>query len=316
MKLPGGPRLWVTLASAGFLLAAFVGHARQIQQLRLDSQGFFWLILGVGLSMVSLMANGFAWGVTLTWLGHQPRWSAVIQLFLTSNLRKYLPGGVWHLLARIRALSGHGTLPLQHPLTTSQALVAVFVDPLLMTVAGLVLVPLGGWQGGLALLGPLALLILVPRWLSALVQRIKRRRSRQLIDPQLLQEDPPPSDPDQRGLPHYPLRPLGAELIFVLLRFAGFACCVQAFDLAYALSWGGWLAGFALAWTAGVVVPGAPGGLGVFEAVLLLRLAYAVPEAPLLAVAISYRLITAVADLLAASTAQADARFWRARSEG
>jgi uncharacterized membrane protein YbhN (UPF0104 family) len=97
-----------------------------------------------------------------------------------------------------------------------------------------------------------------------------------------------------------------AELGFVLVRFSGFACCVQAFDLSFALGWGGWLAGFAIAWTAGLVVPGAPGGLGVFEAVLLLRLAAVVPEAPLLAVAISYRLVSTLADLIAALTARAD----------
>jgi hypothetical protein len=43
--------------------------------------------------------------------------------------------------------------------------------------------------------------------------------------------------------------------------------------------------------------------------VLLLRLAVAVPEAPLLALAISYRLITALADLLAALSARADAAW-------
>jgi hypothetical protein len=67
-----------------------------------------------------------------------------------------------------------------------------------------------------------------------------------------------------------------------------------------------WLAGFALAWTAGLVVPGAPGGLGVFEAVLVLRLGGQVPEAPLLAVALSYRVIVTVADLLGALTARLD----------
>lgn len=309
MRIPGGTRLWITLASAGFLLAAFVGHARQIQQLRLDVQGLCWLLLGVGLTLLSLMANGLAWGVTLQWLGHQPRRTVVVQLFLSSNLRKYLPGGLWHLLARIRALTGHGPAALRQPLSTSQALVAVFIDPLLMTVAGLALVPLGGWQGGLALLGPLGLLLLIPRWLHALLQRLKRRRSRQLLDRNLLQDDPAGQGPSSLVLPGYPWWPLVAELLFVLLRFAGFACCVQAFDLGYALNWGGWLAGFAVAWTAGVVVPGAPGGLGVFESVLLLRLAYAVPEAPLLAVAVSYRLITALSDLIAAATAHADARL-------
>lgn len=104
VNLPGGARLWVMLASAGFLLAALAGNARQLLQLSLDGQGWCWLLLGVGLSLLSLVANGLAWGVVLRWLGHHPRWAAVVLLFLASNLRKYLPGGVWHLLARLRAL--------------------------------------------------------------------------------------------------------------------------------------------------------------------------------------------------------------------
>ena len=71
-------------------------------------------------------------------------------------------------------------------------------------------------------------------------------------------------------------------------------------------AWALRLSGFALAWTVGLVVPGAPGGLGVFEAVLLLRLAFAVPEAPLLAVVISYRLVSTLADLIGAISARAD----------
>jgi hypothetical protein len=47
----------------------------------------------------------------------------------------------------------------------------------------------------------------------------------------------------------------------------------------------------------------------VFEAALLLRLGSLVPEAPLLAMALSYRLVTALADLLGAATAELDHRW-------
>ena len=96
----------------------------------------------------------------------------------------------------------------------------------------------------------------------------------------------------------------------MLTRFGGFACCVGAFDLATSLEWGTWLAGFALAWTVGLVVPGAPGGFGVFETVLLLRLADELDEPSLLAVALSYRLVTTLADLLGAGLVSLDER-WR-----
>lgn len=62
-----------------------------------------------------------------------------------------------------------------------------------------------------------------------------------------------------------------------------------------------WLAAFSMAYAAGLVVPGAPGGLGVFEATLLLRVGDGVAEAPLLAVVLSYRVISTAADVLLAA---------------
>ena len=102
-----------------------------------------------------------------------------------------------------------------------------------------------------------------------------------------------------------PWLPLAAQVVFVLIRFAGFACCLAAFDLNTPAA-GQWLAAFALAYAAGLVVPGAPGGLGVFEATLLLRLGDGVDEASLLAVVLSYRVISTLADLLAAAVLAAD----------
>ena len=238
----------------------------------------------------------------MRWLGLRPRWGELVRAYLDTNLRKFLPGGIWHLSSRVQLLRS-AEAPLASPAPGPLALVAVLLDPLLMAVAALALVPFGGWQNGLGLLCPLALLLLLPRWLNPLMLRLEQQRARQLAARGPL--DVAPEDLPA-ALPGYPWPPLLAELGFVLLRFAGFACCVQAFDLSFSLGWGGWLAGFAVAWTAGLVVPGAPGGLGVFEAVLLLRLAVAVPEAPLLAVAISYRLITTLADLLGAGVARLD----------
>jgi uncharacterized membrane protein YbhN (UPF0104 family) len=322
LQLPGGLRRWVTLASVGFLLAALLAHGRQLLELQLDGQGWCWLLLGIGVSLLSLVVNGLAWGVVLQWLGHGPRWAAVVLLFLDSNLRKYLPGGIWHLAQRLRALQTASdrqpSAPVPHPCSGRQAAVAVLLEPLLAAVAALALVPFGGWQGGLGLLALLPLGVLLPRWFGPLLERLERRRLREWTDQGLLQAVAPAAEAAALAPPWqgrgFPWPPLLAELGFVLLRFGGFACCVQAFDLSFSLGWGGWLAGFAIAWTAGLVVPGAPGGVGVFETVLLLRLTAVVPEAPLLAVAISYRLVTAAADLLAAAMARRDLAALRNRS--
>lgn len=309
--LPGGASLWITLLSVGFLLAALVGHGRQMLQLSLDLQGWLWLVLGVGVSLLSLLANALGLGVVLRWLQLRPRWLPLVALYLSTNLRKYLPGGIWHLtsrLQRLRAADG----PLQAPAGLPIALAAVLLDPLVAAVAALALVAVGGWQGGLALVALLPLLLLWPRWLAPLLQRLEERQARRLqVTADLTAELTADLSHQSAGalaaaLAGYPLLPLLAQLGFVLLRFAGFACCVFAFDLQASLPWTGWLAGFALAWTVGLVVPGAPGGLGVFEAALLLRLGTAIPEGPLLAIALSYRLVVSLADLLAAGLVELD----------
>lgn len=310
LKLPGGLRPWITCLSLGFVLAALLGHGRQLLQLSLDAQGWWWLLLAVALQGLSLLVNGLAWLVILRWRGLKPSPEPLVSLYVSSNLRKYLPGGIWHLAARVQALRQDGA-PLQGgPASTAQALVATLLDPLLAAVAALALLPLGGWQNGLGLLCLLPLLLLHPRWLQPLLLRLERQRARQLGLSQPLEQELAASDPAASALPSaYPWLPLLSELLFVLLRFAGFWACVWAFDLQLSLDVWTWLAGFALAWTVGLVVPGAPGGLGVFEAVLLLRLAVALPQASLLAVALSYRLVVTLADVLAAALVGADARL-------
>lgn len=310
LTLPGGLRPWITCLSLGFVLAALLGHGRQLLQLSLDAQGWWWLLLALGLQGLSLLVNGLAWVVILRWRGLRPRPEPLVSLYVSSNLRKYLPGGIWHLAARVQVLRQAGAPLRDGPASTAQALVATLLDPLLAAVAALALVPLGGWQNGLGLLCLLPLLLLVPRWLQPLLLRLERQRARQLGLTDSLDQDLAAGGLPAAALPAaYPWQPLLAELLFVLLRFAGFWACVWAFDLQLSLDVWTWLAGFALAWTVGLVVPGAPGGLGVFEAVLLLRLAVALPQASLLAVALSYRLVVTLADVLTAALVGADERL-------
>jgi uncharacterized membrane protein YbhN (UPF0104 family) len=296
-QLPGGLRLWISLLSLGFLLAALVGNGQQLLMIRLEAQAWCWLALAVGVSLLSLVVNGLAWGVIVGQLGLKPRWQPLVASYLSSNLRKYLPGGIWHLAQRVQLLRQEDA-PLEQPASASRALLAVLLDPLLAAIAALALVALGGWQGGLGGLALLPLLALHPRWLTPLLLRLERREAQRL--------DIKVNDSGQQTLAATPWRSLLALLAFVLTRFAGFACCLQALELTNSLAWNDWLASFALAWTVGLVVPAAPGGAGVFEATLLLRLAGALPEAQLLAVAISYRLVVTIADLIAAGAARWD----------
>ena len=299
VSLPGGLKLWVTLLTLSFVAWALQGHVAGLRSLTISALGWWWLMLALGLTWLSLVVNALSWRVLVLWLGHGTGATPLVPLYLSSNLLKYLPGGIWHFVKRVRALGPS--------IGTGPALVSVLLEPMLMAVAALLWVPFGGFQGGLALLAPLPALLLLPRWREPLLRRLERQRLRQLnrVQDEALA---PLAEPEQYGSGRdgYPWIPLLAELLFVACRFSGFWACLQVFGLHQVLPITEWLAAFALAWTAGLVVPAAPGGLGVFEAVLLLRLGQSVPEAPLLAVALSYRLVATLADVLAAAGVWAD----------
>ena len=299
VSLPGGLKLWVTLLTLSFVAWALKGHAAGLRSLTISALGWWWLMLAIGLSWLSLVVNAVSWRVLVLWLGHGTGQTPLLPLYLSSNLLKYLPGGIWHFVKRVRALAPS--------IGTGPALVSVLLEPMLMAVAALLWVPFGGFQSGLALLAPLPALLLLPRWREPLLRRLERQRLRQL---NRAQDDSSGvlAEPEQYGSGRegYPWSPLLAELLVVACRFSGFWACLQVFGLNQVLPITAWLAAFALAWTAGLVVPAAPGGLGVFEAVLLLRLGQSVPEAPLLAVALSYRMVVTLADVLAAGGAWAD----------
>ena len=166
------PKAWITLASLAFITAALLHQGETLGQLRLDASGWWLLVLGLGFTWLSILINGLAWWVLVAWLGHPPDDVALVPLFVRSNLLKYLPGGIWHLLERVRVLRGS--------IGAGPALATVILDPLLIVVASLLLLPLGGWQGGLMLLAPLPALLMLPRWREPLLQRLERRKAEQL----------------------------------------------------------------------------------------------------------------------------------------
>ena len=295
------PKLWITLASLTLIGVALVQQSAQLRQQSLDSQGWWWLLLGLGLTWLSILINGLAWRVVLGWLGSVPEDLAVVPLFVRSNLLKYLPGGIWHLVERVRLL--------RPSMGGGPALAGVILDPLLIVAASCLMLMAGGWQNGLVLLAPIPALMLLPSWREPILQRLERSKAAQL---QMAGDQP--LEIEGSGRSGYPWSPLVAELTFVVCRFSGFFCCVQAFNLAQPAP-SQWLAAFGLAYAVGLVVPGAPGGLGVFEATLLLRLGGGVAEAPLLAVVLSYRLISTLADVVAVGSFRVDRSIagWLAR---
>ncbi|MFQ4139665.1 UPF0104 family protein [Nodosilinea sp. PGN35] len=296
---------WTVMGAAiAFLLHTLVRHWADISALRLAPQGWSLLLLALGITLLAHIWAGWVWSWTLQAL-QQPisgRWSAPV--YLRINLLKYLPGNVWHFFGRVRALQSVGV-------DNGSAIVGVALEPLLMAAAALVVgiaTPTPYWPWQLLGLG-IVLAILSPRWLNPLVNRLSHSKTahqppKDTSPPPSPPPSPSPSPPP--GLRRYPLKPLLGQLGYVGLRGIGFCLVLSAVTPLAAIAWPSTVSAFSLAWLGGLVVPGAPGGLGVFEAIALSLLQGQFSAAVVLSAVVLYRVVNTLAEALGAALATLD----------
>ena len=96
----------------------------------------------------------------------------------------------------------------------------------------------------------------------------------------------------------FPSRALLLEIGFVLSKFIGFYICLNTFYTSNTLNIIFLLVIFSLAWSLGLVVPSAPGGVGVFEACFLLFVGKSIPQNLIFICLVYFRVISTSADLL------------------
>ena len=95
----------------------------------------------------------------------------------------------------------------------------------------------------------------------------------------------------------FPTRALFLEIGFVLSKFIGFYICLSTFYESNTLNIIFLLVIFSLSWSLGLVVPAAPGGVGVFEACLLLFVGNSIPKNIIFICLVYFRVISTSADL-------------------
>jgi uncharacterized membrane protein YbhN (UPF0104 family) len=289
---------WVILGGTLFFLGeAFLDHWEEIAAIRFGARQ--WAVVALAL-VVTFMAH--VWSALVCYIllrsFRQPvdlGW--VVQVYLKTNIAKYLPGNVWHLYGRIQAVKSRGS-------NLSAAIMSVLLEPILMAAAALILalvaMQLGvlAWNGSqvLPLVGLGVVLVGIhPRFLNRILQVLGRSKAKKFGEAQLY-------------LKQYPLVPLLGECVFVLIRGTGFVLVMSAF---FSLSLSQVLllySAFSWAWCLGLVVP-TPGGLGVFETSAIALLGSQFPAGLLLSSLALFRGVSILAEAVAALLAWLKSEF-------
>lgn len=284
--------LALSLACFGWVLWPVWRHGRELAASVHGGALGRWIVLGALLYALLSVLLALAWRWLAGVYGPRPSVKAGYAVYARSQLAKYLPGNAFHYVSR--QLLGRRA-GLSHPALVASGLLEMGSLLLAAVVAGAVgltfarsAAAAGLWSWPWALAAGLAALLAWPL-LDALLRRW-RPTSRWLAE-----------------LPHLSLgrtlRLLGPAVGLHLAFFAGVGVLLMLLASAWGRSLGelaSLLWAFPIAWAAGTVAVGAPAGVGVREAVLVLALEPLVGPARAAALALALRLVTTGGDLVSA----------------
>ncbi|MGB5900687.1 MAG: lysylphosphatidylglycerol synthase domain-containing protein [Geitlerinemataceae cyanobacterium] len=286
---------WVILgATLFFLVSTFKQNWQDVAEIQLSAQD--WMLLGLSFlgTLVAQTWAGWVWGWILQEFDPTTdrRWAT--RIFLKTNIAKYLPGNIWHFYRRIGAARKAG-------ISVETATLSVVLEALLMAASALLvafsIADFQNWQW--QALGLVAVAISIhPRILSPVAGRLSVLKSKAFRD-----KEPQKNTCQMR---RYPLLPWLGELGFVLWRGVGFVLIVSAVGSISLERLPQLVGAFSLAWLLGLILPGAPGGLGVFEVAVLALLDGSFSSGELLSAVAIYRVVSILAEVGGAGLAYLD----------
>ncbi|HAC62235.1 MAG TPA: hypothetical protein DCF68_01540 [Cyanothece sp. UBA12306] len=281
-----------------FLLKSFKDNWQEVVEIKLTSLEWHYLAIAFLVTTIAHLFSGSVWILILKAFKQSIEWPWGLRVYLKTNIAKYLPGNVWHFYGRVVALKNRGN-------SLTIASISVLVEPLLIAATALMIALAGfasgnlssddllinEWLKGFLLLMLGGILICIhPRILNPILKflnKIKGIRN----DSQLVQID------------FYPWLPVLSAMAFLILRGVGFIFALLAFMPVHVNQLILVLSVFTLAWLLGLVIPGAPGGIGVFETTALTFLEPEFPIGLLLSALAIFRVISISAEVTGAALA-------------
>jgi len=293
----GGPwrLLGVAVFAASLLFLGIVAsrHARELAGLPWRELGYAPLLAALAAYLATIALLGAGWHLWLRAVGQPSTLRQAVAVTAIAQLAKYLPGNVGHWVGRVTMSAHRGVTVLAAvyalALENLWALVACSLF-LLLSWSSLAIPDLAPRPGNpLLVLLLLALGLVTAQGMPWLLRNLPAGLRHRVG----LRQDlaVPGVRVSLAGLLLYLSSWLVNGLALLAVIHAGFA------QLTPGWIWAGAI--YATAWLSGYLLPGAPGGLGAREAVLVLLLEPTLGTAAALGVAVLLRAVTLAGDLLA-----------------
>ena len=246
------------------------------------------LFLSFLFCVLSVYLNAYAWKYIVKWFGKEFKSYNLVSFYVLTNILKYVPGGIWHFVERFNFIKKISN--------TQIALHSTLIEPYFMLSGSFILASLGVIFSPLYLFLILPLVFLNRKLVYLLLKRLASLKGK-IFEVLRLVNSKDQFEKRINIVSFFPAKALFFEICFVLSKFIGFYICLNTFYASNTLNVVFLLVIFSLSWSLGLVVPTAPGGVGVFEACLLLLVGRNIPQNSILVSLIYFRAISTSADL-------------------
>ncbi len=250
-----------------------------------------YILLSFLFCILSIFFNALAWENIVIWFGKTKikNKNNLISFYVITNVLKYVPGGIWHFLERYNFLKDISNPQL--------AFYSTLIEPYFMLCSSFLLASVG------IIISPFYFLLLIPliflnrKLIYLILRRLEALKSK-TISALKIKNAKYKFDERIKIISFFPSKAFLIEILFVLSKFIGFIICFYVVNLDKQYNIFYLLVIFCLSWSIGLIVPTAPGGVGVFEACFLFLAGTSnIPQNIILVSLIYFRLISTSADL-------------------
>jgi len=277
------------ISSLSYFCIYFFDNIDQISfDINLERNGIN-LSLSFLFCVLSIYLNAYAWKYIVKWFGIELKSNNLVSFYVLTNILKYVPGGVWHFVERFNFLK-----TISNP---QIAWYSTLIEPYFMLSGSFLLASMG------LIFSPFYIFLIVPlaflnrKFIFLILKRLGALKGK-VFEVLKLKNSKDKFEERINIISFFPTRALFLEIGFVLSKFIGFYICLDTFYESNTLNIIFLLVIFSLSWSLGLVVPAAPGGVGVFEACLLLFVGKSIPQNIIIICLVYFRVISTSADLL------------------